>query len=60
MEVRLKAILTSFRKVKRSGSSNMISLPKYWASVGEVIIVVVQDDDTVILKRNATLKIEDV
>lgn len=44
----------------RTGNANTISLPKNWAAVGEMVIVVVTDDNTIVLKKNIEINIPDV
>lgn len=56
IEFKLQDFLAGTRKVYKTGDSNTIALPKQWAAIGEIVIVVVKDENTIILKKNIELK----
>lgn len=56
IEFKVSDFITAAHKVTKNGNSHTVSLPKNWASVGEMVIIVVKDDDTIILKKNIEIK----
>lgn len=58
MELNLHDFLVNTRKIYKTGDSNTIALPKQWAAIGEVVIVVVKDDNTIILKKNIEIDLD--
>lgn len=60
MELKLHDFLAGTRKIYKTGDSNAIALPKQWAAIGEIVIVVVKDENTIILKKNIEIKDMDV
>ena len=50
--------ITNFHRIVKNGNSNTVVIPKEWASVGEIVIVVVKDKNTIIISKNVEIKYE--
>jgi len=60
LEFKVNDFITAAHKVVKNGNSHTVAVPKEWGAIGEVVIVVVKDDNTIILKKNIEIKDMDV
>lgn len=58
IEIKLNDIISNFHRIIKTGNSNSVVVPKEWAQVGDVVVVVIQDKNTIIVKKN--IKIDEV